>query len=948
MKNILILLAILVITSVELVAQSVPEGMRFQAVARDIKGDLMANDKLEVKVELYASRLQDSVVFAEVHHVSSNELGLLDFIIGEGAVFTGEFSKIPWAEEKLWVRVSAKTVADDEYQVMSSGQLYSVPYAMYANTAGTVVESGDEDTSDGGGSRGPLDQTAIYWALDGNANSHAVKPVGPAVLGTKDRKSITMITNNIPRLIIDANGHISFLFPISFQGDLTVNGNTTINGSLDVTGINPTHLSGTLVVDKATTLNDSLLVDNMAPVQLTGPTAVEKDMFVQGATTVKAPLDVIGMPTHLSGTLVTDKETTLNASLTVTGMSATQLTGSLDVDQSMNVDGATTLNHTLDVTGMSATHLTGIFTVAKTAILNAALTVANAAPTHLTGSLDVDGATNIGGDFTLNGKLEVTGMQPTTMTGTLRVDKLGTLDSGLRVNGGGTVGPGSEYLAYFNNEGGGSGDGIAIKLANTQVDKQTNFMTFYKGASSVAGRIEGYDIGDLADIPAPTTDEIWSAVCVGIADYNPLTIIWTQTATAFNLFSGLWNNTTIPSFDIPDIPAFAIPDVPALTIPDVPAFVISDVPSFVITDVPGFTIPDIPGLTIGPLLCSNICFCPCEDLSWDCCCTDVCLIPGSFTVWPAITIPDFPGIPIPDFPGIPIPDFPGIPIPDFPGIAIPDFPGLVIPAVPEINLVQVFGECPTIPTFSDILVSQGVCPDIDILNLNDGYIKRLAGWAFEHRLQSLVSADPIKLLGNALAWGLTTAVLQNGTVYGSKGADYAEYLPKMYEAEQFMKGEVVGVYNGKISKNTTNADQILAITSQPMVLGNMQDEAIIDEFEQVAFLGQIPVFVNGPVHAGDYIVASGRNDGVANAVSREAITSEMLSTVLGTAWDSHEGDGVVLINTSIGLRPMEIAEVLKKQNAVESGLQEQVEAHRTGSDQLTSDIEMIKRAVYTP
>ena len=146
--------------------------------------------------------------------------------------------------------------------------------------------------------------------------------------------------------------------------------------------------------------------------------------------------------------------------------------------------------------------------------------------------------------------------------------------------------------------------------------------------------------------------------------------------------------------------------------------------------------------------------------------------------------------------------------------------------------------------------------------------------------------------------------MHNGVVYGSKGADYAEYLPKMYASEQFMKGEVVGVYNGKISKNTLHADQILAITSQPLVLGNMQDEDIIADFEQVAFLGQIPVFVNGPVYAGDYNVASGKNDGMAIAV--------------------------------------------KKQDVLENSLQEKVETHQTGSAQLTSDIELIKRAVYHP
>ncbi len=950
MKNLLILLSILLSATSGLLAQSVSQGMRFQALARDLQGNLLAKEKLEVKVELYASEPEEKVFYAEGHHIQSNELGLLDFVIGEGANFGGDFSRIPWAEQKMWVRISVKTLHDEDYQLISSGQLYSVPYALYSNTAGALADGGAGNDTTSGNNRGQsIDQTSIYWTLDGNYNSHAVKPYGPAVLGTKDRKDLTMITNNIPRLIIDKEGNINILFDVNFEGNLTVGGNTTLNGSLDVTGMQPTNLTGTLDVVKATNLNDALSVTTMAPTQLTGDLKVGQGMKVLGATTIDNSLNVGNLATHLSGTLVADKETVVNG-LTVTGMSPTQLTGTLDVDRTMNVDGSTTLNRALTVTGGNATHLTGIFSVAKTAILNATLTVTHAKPTHLTGTLEVDGASSIGGDFTLNGKLDVANMQPTTMSGTLAVDKLTTTNAGLQVNGGGSVGPGNEYLAYFNNTEGGSGDGIAIKLANEQVDKQTNFMTFYRGANTVAGRIEGYDFGDIADIPVPTTDEIWSAVCVGIADYNPLTIVWTQAATGFNLFAGLWNNTTIPAFDIPDIPPFTITDVPALTIPNVPAFVITDVPGFNIPDIPGVVLPDVPGLTIGPLLCTNICFCPCgiDITEWECCCEDVCLIPGSFTVWPAITIPDFPGIAIPDFPGIEVPDFPGIDVPDFPGIAVPDFPGLVIPAVPEINLAEVFGECPTIPTFSDILISEGICPDEDIFDLNDGYVRRLAEWAFENRLQSVVSADPLKLLGNAIAWGLTTSVMHNGVVYGSKGADYAEYLPKMYASEQFMKGEVVGVYNGKISKNTLHADQILAITSQPLVLGNMQDEDIIADFEQVAFLGQIPVFVNGPVYAGDYIVASGKNDGMAIAVKAENITAEMLSIVLGTAWETHASDGVALVNTSIGLRPMEIAEVVKKQDVLENSLQEKVETHQTGSAQLTSDIELIKRAVYHP
>jgi hypothetical protein len=201
------------------------------------------------------------------------------------------------------------------------------------------------------------------------------------------------------------------------------------------------------------------------------------------------------------------------------------------------------------------------------------------------------------------------------------------------------------------------------------------------------------------------------------------------------------------------------------------------------------------------------------------------------------------------------------------------------------------------------------------------------------------------MVGNALAWGLTTSVMHGGVVYGSKGADYAEYLPKMYPTEQFLKGEVVGVHNGKISKITENADQILAITSQPLVLGNMQEDGNEEDFEKVAFLGQIPVYVTGPVKLGDYIIPSGKNDGTAIAVSAEEVTAGMLSKVLGTAWSENAGEGITLINTSIGLRPMEITQVLKQQGNLENELQQKIETQRNNSETLSYDIERLKRSI---
>src|SRR5690349_9774275 len=95
MKILLILLSILFSASTGLMAQSVSQGMRFQALARDLQGSLLANEKLDVKVELYAAEPTEKVYYTEAHHIKSNELGLLDFVIGEGAKFGGDFTKIP-------------------------------------------------------------------------------------------------------------------------------------------------------------------------------------------------------------------------------------------------------------------------------------------------------------------------------------------------------------------------------------------------------------------------------------------------------------------------------------------------------------------------------------------------------------------------------------------------------------------------------------------------------------------------------------------------------------------------------------------------------------------------------------------------------------------------------------------------------------------------------------
>jgi hypothetical protein len=95
--------------------------------------------------------------------------------------------------------------------------------------------------------------------------------------------------------------------------------------------------------------------------------------------------------------------------------------------------------------------------------------------------------------------------------------------------------------------------------------------------------------------------------------------------------------------------------------------------------------------------------------------------------------------------------------------------------------------------------------------------------------------------------------------------------------------------------------------------------------ERVAFVGQVPVKVRGPVHAGDYIVPSGLNDGTGVVVPPEAMRPVHSTEIVGIAWESSEVKDIKLINMAIGLQSNYgwVGTILKAQQQQITVLQQQ-------------------------
>ncbi len=147
--------------------------------------------------------------------------------------------------------------------------------------------------------------------------------------------------------------------------------------------------------------------------------------------------------------------------------------------------------------------------------------------------------------------------------------------------------------------------------------------------------------------------------------------------------------------------------------------------------------------------------------------------------------------------------------------------------------------------------------------------------------------------------------LGGNVVLVSGSADYAEWLFKQNLEENFEKGEIVGLRDGKITKNLENASQIKVISTAPIVLGNAKFGQE-NQMEKVAFLGQVPVKIWGKVRAGDLIIPSGKNDGTGIAVSESEITAQQYPQIVGTAWESSENEGLKTVNVSVGQNTPEV------------------------------------------
>ncbi|MDA9773719.1 hypothetical protein N9B82_02070, partial [Saprospiraceae bacterium] len=472
--------------------------------------------------------------------------------------------------------------------------------------------------------------------------------------------------------------------------------------------------------------------------------------------------------------------------------------------------------------------------------------------THILQNLTVDGEGNIGSDLTIQGITFTDG----GLVSAGPVNFEGSLNVGGRTKLNDFLSvehnaPDGTYLAEFVNTNTGDGDGINIKLGKNR--------TIYT-APTIPNPLSTDQIQDIKNLigcefTGSKVTLLGEIVFEGLqADVEMIAGLAVGT---FNMFTGFLNQKIGLPLDFPDIPILGATTVfPGVHI-DI-AVLEYDLDAIVIgpLDIDGFNlIPQIPDLSL-------------EFLGID-------------------------AIPINSL------DFWGIP-----DLCLNDTPGS--------NPLNNENEFITFSDASD--TKMGSIRAVSLTDWSNNYLTP----SYLFKLHGAITSAVDKKHARYHFKGELTKALEDykmiGVEYSSGNGDYAEWLERVETEESISAGDIVGVIGGKITRDVTNAEQVMVVSHSPIVLGNVPPAEENYKGNNIAFMGQVPVKVMGPVSTGDYIVASSDIPGYGIAKNQEEMTIDDFKNAVGRSWDNMDSDGPKLVNTVVGIHNGDYSKLLKKMN----------------------------------
>ena len=204
-----IVLALSLIFTIIIAQGQTPNSFKYQALARTASGEVMVNESVEFTISILEDSIVGEPVYSETQNVTTNQFGLVSFIIGKGTNPTSIFAEIDWTSGIYFIEIKLNG------NLIGTSKLLSVPFAKYADKAGNTFSGDYNDLSNQPDLGLKLDTSAtVNWDKDasndfsGNYNDLHNKPqiIDSALIA----KGLILHSNSGKRfkLNVDDNGNL--------------------------------------------------------------------------------------------------------------------------------------------------------------------------------------------------------------------------------------------------------------------------------------------------------------------------------------------------------------------------------------------------------------------------------------------------------------------------------------------------------------------------------------------------------------------------------------------------------------------------------------------------------------------------------------------------------------------------------------------------------------------
>lgn len=145
MKKLFTLIMVTLITLSALT--QAPQKMSYQCVVRNSSGVLVTKQSVGIRISILQGTSSGAVIYQEIYNPNpqTNANGLVSMEIGGGVPIIGIFSAIDWSSGMYFLKTETDPAGGINYTIIGTSQLLSVPYALYAKTAGNALSGNYND-----------------------------------------------------------------------------------------------------------------------------------------------------------------------------------------------------------------------------------------------------------------------------------------------------------------------------------------------------------------------------------------------------------------------------------------------------------------------------------------------------------------------------------------------------------------------------------------------------------------------------------------------------------------------------------------------------------------------------------------------------------------------------------------------------------------------------------